>query len=435
MRRAIALAVGATLSVAARIPAQAPARGDTVRYSELLTAATSADPRQQQIGLYERASSLRLQSIAAERLPAISVDGQAQYQSVVTQIATTVPGVTFPQLPHDTYDTHLGAEQTLLDPTRDARRAVEQARLAESRAQVRGSLFGVRQELADAFFSATSLQERIAETDAAIADLAARLRETVIRFREGAALRGDTASLAAAIDERRQDRMSLVSERSAALARIALLTGRPLANEAVLIAPPTASAARDVARALDTLRIRPEYEQFAATRDRLARQSDLASAQERPHLSAYGRVGYGKPGLNVLNLTFQSYWLAGVQLHWTPIRWGTTSRDREELEVERAIVATNEAEFSRSLARAVQPTLATIARLDSTLVLDEQVVALREQVVREAQIQLREGAITAATYADRSSELLLARLRRVQHRVGLEQARVTLLNTLGVEVR
>ena len=300
---------------------------------------------------------------------------------------------------------------------------------------MRGSLFGIRQELTDAFFTAASLQERIAETDAGIADVSARLREMVIRFREGAALRGDTATLAATLDERRQDRLALVSDRSAAIARIALLSGTPLADDAILVAPVTDSMVRQVTRALDTLRARPEYDQFAATRDRLARQSQLATAQERPTVSAYGRLGYGRPGLNLLSTDFQSYWLAGIQLHWTPMRWGTTSRDREELEVERELVATNEAAFARSLVRSVQPTLATISRLDSTLALDEHVVALREQGVHEAQIHLREGVITAATYADRSTALLVARLRRVQHRVALEQARVTLLNTLGVEVR
>jgi outer membrane protein TolC len=435
MRRALRFALSADVLLATHAFAQATAPRDSVGYRELLSAATATDPRQAQLALYEQASRLRLASIAAERLPSLSIDGQTQYQSTVTTIAAPLPGVTFPTPAHDTYDAHLGAEQSLFDPSRAARREVERARLAESRAQVRGTLFGIRQELTEAFFTAASLQERIAETDAAIADLGARLRETVIRFREGAALRGDTASLAATIDERRQDRLALVSERAASVRRIAMLAGRPVSEDAILVAPVTDSVVREVVRALDTLRTRPEYEQFAAARDRLAQQSQLASMQERPRVSAYGRLGYGRPGLNPLSRDFQSYWLAGVQLHWTPLRWGTTSRDREQLEVEREIVSANEAAFSRSLARSVQPTLATIARLDSTLALDERVVALREQVVHEAQIHLREGVITAATYADRSTELLVARLRRVQHRVALDQARITLLNTLGVEVR
>lgn len=433
MRRALFAALGAATVLVT--PMRAAAQRDTIRYRDLLSQAVSADPRQRQLRLQEEATSLRLRNIAAERLPSLALDGQAQYQSAVTTIPIAVPGVSIPTPPHDTYDAHLGADAPLIDPTLASRREVERARLAESRAQVRTTLFALRQEVTDAFFTAAGLQERISETDAAITDLSARLREMVVRFREGAALRGDTAAIAATLDERRQDRLALATDRGAALARLALLTGRPIGGDAVLVAPTMAALVADAARVLDTVRSRPEFEQFAATRQRLDEQSRLAAARERPRISAFARLGYGRPGLNALSSDFQSYWLAGVRVHWMPFDWGTTSRDQELLSLEREVVATNEAAFGRSLARQAQPTLATIVRLDSTLALDERIIALREQVAREARAQLAEGVITSATYVDKSTDLLVARLRRVQHRVALDQARATLLNTLGVEVR
>lgn len=433
MRRALFTVLGAAAVLLT--PPRAGAQRDTIGYGELLSQAVSADPRQRQLRLQEAATELRLRTIAADRLPSIALDGQAQYQSAVTTVPIAVPGVSIPTPPHDTYDAHLGADAPLLDPTLASRRDVERARLTESQAQVRTTLFALRQEVTDAFFAAAGLQERMAETDAAIAELSARLREMVTRFREGAALRGDTAAIAATLHERRQDRLVLAADRGAALARLALLTGRPIAGDAVLVAPPTASLVAEASRGLDSLRSRPEFEQFAATRLRLEEQSRLATAQDRPRVSAFARLGYGRPGLNALSSDFQSYWLAGVRFHWTPFSWGATSRDQELLALEREVVTTNEAAFARSLARQAQPTLATIARLDSTLVLDESIIALREQVAREARAQLGEGVITAASYVDKSTDLLVARLRRVQHRVALDQARATLLNTLGVEVR
>ena len=433
MRRALFVALGAATVLST--PMRAAAQRDTIRYGELLSQAAGADPRQRQLRLQEAATELRLRSIAADRLPSLALDGQAQYQSSVTAIPIAVPGVSIPTPPHDTYDAHLGAEAPLLDPSLASRREVERARLAESQAQVRTTLFALRQEVTDAFFAAASLQERMSETDASIAELSARLREMVVRFREGAALRGDTAAIAATLDERRQDRLALAADRGAALARLALLTGRPIAGDAILVAPATAAVVAEASRGLDSLRSRPEFEQFAATRQRLEEQGRLATAQDRPRVSAFARLGYGRPGLNALSSDFQSYWLAGVRFHWTPFNWGTTSRDQELLSLEREVVATNEAAFARSLARQAQPTLATIARFDSTLALDEGIIALREQVAREARAQLAEGTITAATYVDKSTDLLVARLRRVQHRVALDQARATLLNTLGVEVR
>lgn len=429
-------ALGFLLIAAPHVAAQQPSVArDTLHLGSLQAEALRSDPRQRQLELQASATDLRLRSLGAERLPQLSVDGQAQYQSAVTSISAPIPGVSFPTPPHDTYDAHLGAEQSLFDPSLASRRDVERAKLDESRARIRMTLFSLRQELTDAFFTAASLQERIAEDDAAIVDLGSRLRETVTRLHNGAALPGDTAAVAATLLQRRQDRLELSANRSAALARLADLTGRPIGDDAVLVAPALAAPVNDVLHALDTLRARPEYEEFGATRERLARQEQLSAAQEKPRVSAYGRLGYGRPGLNMLSSSFQTYWLAGVQMQWTPWRWGTGDRDREELEIERAIVATNEAAFTRSLHRAVQPSIASIARLDTTLALDDRIIALRERQVQEAQMQLREGAITAATYVDRDTELHTARLQRIQHRVALEQARATLLNTLGVEVR
>jgi hypothetical protein len=42
--------------------------------------------------------------------------------------------------------------------------------------------------------------------------------------------------------------------------------------------------------------------------------------------------------------------------------------------------------------------------------------------------------ITAAEYADRSTELLTAGLARSQHRTELARTRATFLTTLGIEV-
>src|SRR5207237_3795516 len=102
-------------------------------------------------------------------------------------------------------------------------------------------------------------------------------------------------------------------------------------------------------------------QQFSASRARLAEQEAVESALEKPRVSAFGRLGYGRPGLNALSANFQSYWLAGVQVQWTPWTWGSVDRTRETLEIQREIVATNEQAFTRSLRRGVEQSIATIA--------------------------------------------------------------------------
>ena len=421
---------------AAPANAQQPAsvRADSLRLGALQAEALRIDPRQRQIALQASASNLRLRNIDTGRLPAFTANGQAQYQSAVPAVPVRIPGLVFPTPSNDTYDAHVEAQQSLLDPTLRPRQAVERAELAESQAQVHASVFGRRFEVNDAFFSAAMVEERIAELDVAIRNLESRLRETAVRLREGAALPGDTASVAATLLQRRQDLYQARADRAAALARLAELTGRAISDSAPAVIPNLAEPVARAIAALDQLRARPEYEEFSATRARLTRQEQAQAAQEKPRLSAFGRLGYGRPGLNPLNTSFDKYWLGGVQVQWSPWNWGANGRDREVLEIQREIVVTNEEAFTQSLHRGIQQSLATIARLDSILVLDDRIVALRERVESETRVKLSEGAATAAEAVDRSSDVLSARLARIQHRVQLAQARANLLTTLGVEV-
>jgi outer membrane protein TolC len=186
---------------------------------------------------------------------------------------------------------------------------------------------------------------------------------------------------------------------------------------------------------LADLRARPEYAQFASTRQRLAREGDLIAARALPAVSAFARLGYGKPGLDLLSTKFDTYWLAGVQFQWTPITWGTTDRAREALVLQQRIVSTNEAAFTESLRRSVQDDLQAMDRLEVALASDDRIIALREQVERETRVRLQEGTVTAADFVARSTELFQARLARASHRVALAQARAQFLTTLGVEVR
>lgn len=405
---------------------------DSLRLSTLQAEAARLDPRHRQLSLYATAADLRIRNISAERLPALSVDARAQYQSDVTKLPIAAPGAPTP--PHHTYDASLNARQSLFDPTIGARRSVERAQLDESLAQVRSTTFSLRLELNDAFFAVASLQERIATIDAALTDLAARLREASQRLAAGAALPGDTASLAATMLQRHQDRLRLAGEREAALTRLSLLVGRPIRDGSALVIPDLAEEARAVSASIDQFRRRPEYAQFDATRARLDRQERVATAYLMPRLSAFGRFGYGRPGLNMLSDQFDTYWLGGFEVRWTPWNWGTLGRERELLRLQREIITTNEEAFTLAVRRNLEQSIAAMARLDTTLRFDDRVVALRLVVEREAAAKLREGAITAAEYVDRNTDLLEARVARIQHRIELAYARATFLTQLGVEL-
>ncbi len=436
MRRAFWLTLPACVAVAraTSVSAQTATTGapDSLRLGALHQQAVANDPRQRQFALLAEQTDLRLRNLSAERLPSISAQAQAQYQS---DVFSGPSGGGFPSPSRDSYDSRVSVEQSIFNPTIGVRRSVERAQLAQSEAEVRTALFGLRQEVNEAFFRAALLTERSRIIAVTVADLEQQLSEARIRVREGASLPGDTAAIQATILERRQDQAEVETSRRAALIRLTELVKRPVANSDQFALPDLTEASAQARQGLDSLRIRPEYEQFARTREVLARQQQVVSADQKPRVSAFGTAGYGRPGLNPVNDGFDAYYTAGVQVKWAPWNWGSTRRDRQTLALQRQIIASEEAAFTSRLTRDIQNDLADIDRLETALALDDQIVVLRERVETEARIRFREGVITASEFVDRSTDVLEARLARATHQVEQVQARARLLTTLGLEIR
>ena len=440
--RALGLVVIATLAPWVVAQAQDPradssqlAGRDSLPLGALQDSAVLRDPRGRELALLTAQSRLRLQNLTAERRPTLSLEGQAQYQSDVARIPITLPGgVKVPTPPHDTYDAHLAAGQRLYDPSIGARRAVEDAQLAESQARLRAALFPVRQNVSEVYFAALRAQSQLAELEVAITDLEAQLRVAIARVREGTALPSEEKTIRAELLKRRQSVAELSSSRQASKIVLADLTGMPLNSETILRVPDLAAAVVKARGSPTDLRSRPEYEQFARARAVLEQQERAQGAKDRPRVSAFGRAGYGRPGLNPLSENFDSYWLAGVQVQWTPWTWGTTKREKELLALQRQIISAEEQQFTDNLRRSTELDLASIDQLEVALRQDDQIIALREEIAAETRSRFNEGVVTSAEYVDRQTDVLSARIARALHRAELAQARARFLNTLGIEV-
>lgn len=408
---------------------------DSLRLESLRVASMSSDPRASQIELLATQSLLRLRNIGADLRPALSVDGLAQYQSAVAGLDVTLPGVSLPTPKKDTYDARVGAQQRLYDPTIGPRRSVERAQLAESQARVRSALYLLTESVNAAYFTALRSQTAITQLETTLTDLEAQLSVADARVREGTALPSESNALKAELLRRRQAVAEQHAARKAALAILSDLSGRPIDSLAPLSSPDLTADANAARSGLAALRARPEYEQFARSRDVLEQSANVRAAQDKPRVVAFGRAGYGRPGLNPLANKFDTYWLGGIQLQWTPWTWGTTSRERQLASLQQQIVSTEEQAFTRQLERAVEQDIASIDRLQSSLSDDERIIALREDILAETRRRYRESVITSAEFVDRQTDVLSARLGRALHRVELAQAQAHLLTTLGVEVR
>lgn len=433
MIRALALA-----TFALALTGRAARAQDTLSVERLQEAALKTDPRANQRTLLRAATDLRLAVIAADRLPQLAINGQGTRQSDVTRPTFGIPGVTIPDFPKERWQTTLDVEQRLYDGGEVARRReLEEARYAESQAAVDVSLYELRSDVNSAFFSAFLFEKRLAEYDALVADLDARLAAVRARVEAGTALGRDAAEIEAERVRAGLQRDEARASRRASLAILADLVGEPVDTTAVLVLPAD-EPERTQPADLDTvaaLRRRPEFDQFRQSRARLEREVAYTSAENRPRLFAFGQAGVGLPGLDQFRQSSDAFYQVGVRVEWRPWTWRSAGRKAAAYRLQQDVVATEEKALGRRLARAVVIDLEDINRLKAALADDERIVALRTEVERQARAQFDEGAITTPDYVETRTDVLEARLTLERHRVELAQARSRYLTTLGITPR
>ena len=249
---------------------------DTIQVERMQEAALRSDPRANQRELLRAATDQRIAVIKSDRLPQLSINGFASYQSDVTTPNQAFPGVTFPDLPKEHWQTTLDVEQ------RDLRRRRRVAggaiwrrpRHAESQAGVDVALYGLRSDVNSAFFSAFLLAKRAEEYDALVADLDARLAAVRARVDAGTALGRDAAEIEAEWVRAGVQRDEAQASRRASLAILTNLVGQRIDTTAVLVLPtdepemtaPDRSCGRGVAARASRVRAAPPVARAARAR-------------------------------------------------------------------------------------------------------------------------------------------------------------------------
>ena len=416
---------------------------DTLRLPDLQRAAVERDPRFQQLEIQRARTAVLLRDLSASRLPQLGIGGDGSYQSEVAALPIALPGVSVPRPPKLRVDVALATDLLLYDGGAvQAQRAAELAQLETARAEIAATLHPVRTEVSSAYFDALLLQERLRETAALLQELNARLDLVRSQWQAGAALAGDTAALRVEVLRAQQQRDELASRRRTALAVLGELSGRTIDDATVLALPPADdeielpdAAATAGAGQPPLPRLHPQYAVFDAEREALRRQAMVIDAAARPQASAFGQLAYGRPGLQQFTDQLHEYWTAGVRVRWRPWDWGANRRQHELLRLQEQLLESREATFTGRLQRQLEAPLQSIDRLRGALVTDEQIITLREQIVRQARAQFDERAITAAGYVNALTDLEAARVARVAHRVELARARADYLATLGLEPR
>ena len=153
--------------------------------------------------------------------------------------------------------------------------------------------------------------------------------------------------------------------------------------------------------------------------------------QNKPTVFAFSQLGYGKPGLNMINDEFDSYYVVGVGLKWNFWDWNNTKRKKKIVSFNKDLITTQENTFNKQLNVALKNEKAKIEIYEKAIESDKEIIKLREEVTESARSKLDNGVITSTDYITELTAETQAKLKYETHKIQLVQSKVNYLYIKG----
>ena len=193
------------------------------------------------------------------------------------------------------------------------------------------------------------------------------------------------------------------------------LSGTAFNTNAKLAIPENFSSINDVNR--------PELELFELQKQQIEASQKVIATSNAPKLNAFLQGGYGNPALNMLNNSFETFYMTGIKLNWTLFDWNKTKKEKEVLEISKQIVASEKETFEVNQKRQLQEINFEIGKMETQLKSDKEIIQLREKIVRSAEAQMKNGVITSSDYLNEVTQLFESKITEKTHQIQLQLAK------------
>lgn len=381
-------------------------------------------PAIKQLGLLSQITELKNEINASNLLPVFNLNGQATYQSDVTQVAISIPGMNIPTADKDQYKLFVDIKQTIWDGgLNKAREILNEAEKTSNLQSVELELYSIKTKINELFFTGFSLQENKKIIDKKTETLNERKKVIESAVKHGVVLQSELDQLYAEIIKNNQLIAEINSNTDMVFSALSILTGKQINNNTLVL---------NEAKTENTSEIkRIELSVFEKQHELITANSELLKTQFKPKFFGFGQAGYGKPGLNMLSNKFDKYFIAGLGFSWNIYDWKTNQRQREILNFQQDILQTKKQEFERNLNISIDKQIKQLAYLNEILLSDRELIALREKITRTSASKLGNGTITAADYIQDLNAETTAKIVAESRKIQIEEAKIKLTNLLG----
>ena len=127
----------------------------------------------------------------------------------------------------------------------------------------------------------------------------------------------------------------------------------------------------------------------------------------------------GRPALNMLSNQFDFFYIGGLRLNWNIASFYTSNKEKEILEFNKSNLDIQKETFLFNTNLEVRKQFNEVAKIESLINTDTEIIQLRENIKNTAQNQLTNGVITANDYVSYVNAVDKARQNLLLHETQL----------------
>jgi outer membrane protein TolC len=374
------------------------AQASNLRLEDCIAKATQNFPLAAETDLLEQTRVYTLDNVAKNKLPRLSLAGQATYQSDVTHLPISLPNVSIEQPSKDQYKLYGEVVQPLTEFKKiDKQKELENNKIDIQKQQNTVNLYEVRQRVAQLYFGMLLSDEQLVQLAISQKDIDAGMEKLGKAVGNGMATTKDLDLLKARRIELDQKAISIRAARTGMQMMLSQFINEPIDESTELEKPEISDEYNNVD--INALQ-RPELDLFGLQKESLRVQGELLDMGYKPQVSLFAQGGLGRPGLNMLSNDLSPYFLGGVRLNWPLNALLTKKNDHELLAVKSDMLDVQKNTFLFNVNLQLKDKLMKISELEELIVADKDLLQLRGNIKTIAQVQLENGIITALDYVD-----------------------------------
>jgi outer membrane protein TolC len=394
------------------IVAAIPGRAQELRLQEVYALARENYPLAKQRALVDKTNEYTLDNASKAYLPQIVINGQATYQSTVTAIPIRLPGIEIPSLSKDQYKIYAELNQPLYDGgfTRQYKQTLESKAMVEQQ-KLEVELYKLKERINQLFFGALLINEQLKQMDLIKKYLHSAIHKIEAAVANGVAFKSNADVVKAEILRADQRVTELNASKNAYLQMLGLFINKPLDNRAILVKPESPPVSASVSR--------PELTLIEQQAKSVVLQREMLDARNRPKINLFVQAGYGRPALNMLSNTFQSYYIGGLRMSWPLTGLYTIKKDRALVDLSGKGLDLQKEIFLFNTNLSVTQQDAEEVKFRSLLKSDEEIITLRASIKNAADAQLKNGVISTSDFLRELNAEMQARDMKSMHEIQL----------------